>query len=65
MPKIKSNRSAAKRFKFTAKGKVKMEHAYAGHLFSSKSPSKKRKLRGTTVANNSDVKKVRLLLPYG
>ncbi|MBI4778788.1 50S ribosomal protein L35 [Candidatus Desantisbacteria bacterium] len=65
MPKIKSSKSAAKRFKFTAKGKVKMEHAFAGHLFKSKSPSKKRNLRGTTIANNSDVKKIKLLLPYG
>jgi len=65
MPKIKTNKSAAKRFKFTSKGKVKMKNAFSSHLFSSKSPSKKRKIRGTTIANNSDTRKIKALLPYG
>lgn len=65
MPKIKTNKAAAKRFKFTASGKVKMKQAFTSHLLSSKSPSRKRNLRGTTVANKSEEKKVKLLLPYG
>jgi large subunit ribosomal protein L35 len=63
MPKIKTNRAAAKRFKFTAKGKIKREHAYAGHLLSSKTPARKRRLRGLTFVNGRDAKKIRLLLP--
>ncbi|OIP40764.1 50S ribosomal protein L35 [Candidatus Desantisbacteria bacterium CG2_30_40_21] len=65
MPKIKSNRSAAKRFKFTAKGKVKMKQAFTSHLLSSKSPSRKRNLRGTAIAHKSEERKVKRMLPYG
>ncbi|MFH1095932.1 MAG: 50S ribosomal protein L35 [Candidatus Desantisbacteria bacterium] len=65
MPKIKSNRSAAKRFKFTAKGKVKMKQAFTSHLLSSKSPSRKRNLRGTAIAHKSEEAKVKRMLPYG
>jgi large subunit ribosomal protein L35 len=45
MPKIKSNRSVAKRFKVTKRGKVRRFHANASHLLSGKKSSRRRKLR--------------------
>ena len=44
MPKMKTHKGAAKRFKFTAKGKIRRNRAYAGHLFISKSAKQKRRL---------------------
>ncbi len=45
MPKIKTRRGAAKRFKLTASGKVKMKHAYLGHILTKKTTKQKRRLR--------------------
>jgi len=65
MPKVKTRRGAAKRFSFTASGKIKRNRAYLRHILSCKSPTQKRRLRqGTTVAA-ADVKQVRRLLPNG
>lgn len=58
MPKIKSHRGAAKRFKVTASGKVKRPKAYKGHLTAKKSPKRKRNLRKSTIAFKADQKKV-------
>jgi len=64
MPKIKTNRSAAKRFKATASGKVKRSHAFARHQMSCKSRKLKRKLRSSALVAKPDVPNVKRLLPY-
>ncbi|MGH7905490.1 MAG: 50S ribosomal protein L35 [Candidatus Binataceae bacterium] len=64
MPKIKTNRSAAKRFKITKTGKAMHKRAYLRHLLSSKSPNRKRRLRASGVLNAVDAKMVRALIPY-
>ncbi|GAB4331835.1 MAG: 50S ribosomal protein L35 [Candidatus Abyssubacteria bacterium] len=62
MPKMKSNRSAAKRFKRTATGKFKRRHAFKSHLLTKKSASRKRKLRKAVVVNKADAKRIVRLL---
>ena len=64
MPKIRTNRSAAKRFKATATGKVKRSHAFARHQLSAKSRKVKRKLRHSSIVAPSDTPAVKRLLPY-
>ena len=64
MPKIKTNRSAAKRFKATATGKIKRAHAFARHQMSAKTKKQKRRLRHTTLVAKADVPEVKRLLPY-
>ncbi|GBD42910.1 50S ribosomal protein L35 [bacterium HR40] len=65
MPKLKTRRSAAKRFRFTASGKVRRAHAYHRHNFSHRSRKTKRGTRGTTIAAAADAKLIRRMLPYG
>ncbi|HNR51950.1 MAG: 50S ribosomal protein L35 [Deltaproteobacteria bacterium ADurb.BinA179] len=62
--KIKTNRSAAKRFSRTGSGKVKRNKAYASHLLSSKSPKRKRNLRKATLVDSANMSGVRRMLPY-
>jgi large subunit ribosomal protein L35 len=62
--KMKTNRSAAKRFSLTGKGKVKRNKAYASHLLSSKSPKRKRNLRKATLVDSANMSGVRRMLPY-
>lgn len=57
-PKMKTNRAAAKRFKRTASGGVKRNHAYHGHLFTAKSPKRKRNLRKATMLDSADKARV-------
>ncbi|HZR80592.1 MAG TPA: 50S ribosomal protein L35 [Candidatus Binatia bacterium] len=64
MPKIKTNRSAAKRFKATGSGKVKRSHAFARHQMSCKSRKLKRKLRHGAIVTKADEAGVKRLLPY-
>lgn len=64
MPKIKTSRSAAKRFKFSKTGKAKHKRAYLRHLLSSKSRGRKRSLRQPGVLNRTDTATVHALLPY-
>ncbi|HZK18366.1 MAG TPA: 50S ribosomal protein L35 [Clostridia bacterium] len=63
MPKMKSHRGAAKRFKKTASGKIKYKHAFRGHLLGHKSAGRKRKLRKAGILNPSDAKRMRKVLP--
>ena len=64
MPKIKTNRGAAKRFKKTGTGKIKRSHAFTSHILTSKTRKRKRNLRhGTTVAA-LDQKNIAKLIPY-
>ena len=64
MPKMKTNRAAAKRFKLTAKGKLKHRKAYRSHILSTKAPKRKRQLRKDTYVDASNVKQVKRLCPY-
>lgn len=64
MPKIKTNRGAAKRFKKTGTGKIKRSHAFTSHILTSKTRKRKRNLRhGSTVAA-VDQKNIAKLIPY-
>jgi len=64
MPKVKTNRSAAKRFKVSKGGKVKHKRAYLRHLLTSKSRGRKRRLGTPGILNATDAKKMRALVPY-
>jgi large subunit ribosomal protein L35 len=64
MPKIRTNRTAAKRFTVSKSGKVKFKHAYARHMFSSKNPAEKARLRKTGILGKADAAKVRAMMPY-
>jgi large subunit ribosomal protein L35 len=64
MPKLKTNKSAAKRFKKTARGGFKRAHSHLRHILTKKSTGRKRQLRGTTMVHESDVAGLRRLLPY-
>ncbi|WHX99566.1 50S ribosomal protein L35 [Neobacillus sp. DY30] len=62
MPKMKTHRGAAKRFKKTGSGKLKRSHAYTSHLFANKSTKAKRKLRKGSLVSKGDFKRIRFLL---
>nr|WP_263325486.1 50S ribosomal protein L35 [Neobacillus sp. Marseille-Q6967] len=62
MPKMKTHRGAAKRFKKTGSGKLKRSHAYTSHLFANKSTKAKRKLRKGALVSKGDFKRIRFLL---
>ena len=62
MPKMKTHRGAAKRFKKTGSGKLKRSHAYTSHLFANKSTKAKRKLRKGALVSSGDYKRIRHLL---
>jgi len=64
MPKMKSNRAAAKRFRRTATGKIRRYKPYGNHLMTSKSPARRRKLRVATLISEADQREVAVLLPY-
>jgi large subunit ribosomal protein L35 len=64
MPKLKTHRGAAKRFKRTATGKFKRSKAFKQHILTSKSTSRKRKLRGTAVVAGVETAKLARMLPY-
>ncbi len=64
MPKMKTNKSAAKRFKITGKGKIKRRRANKSHLNEEKSAKRKRRLRKPTLVSEKEVKKIKKLLPY-
>ncbi|MDH5512379.1 MAG: 50S ribosomal protein L35 [Gammaproteobacteria bacterium] len=64
MPKLKTNRGAAKRFKKTAGGGFKRSRSHLRHILTKKSSKRKRHLRGTTTVHDTDVAGMRRLLPY-
>ena len=64
MPKMKTNRGAAKRFKKTASGNFKRGHAFKSHILTKMSQKRKRGLRRTDMINSADKKAVKKLLPY-
>jgi large subunit ribosomal protein L35 len=62
--KLKTHRGAAKRFKVTSTGKVMRAHSGKRHLLGTKRPKRMRHLRKSTMVNESDMKRVRRMLPY-
>ena len=64
MPKMKTHSGAAKRVKKTGSGKLKRSKAFTSHILTKKSSKRKRGLRQSTVVSESDMKRVRTLLPY-
>lgn len=64
MPKLKTNRGAAKRFKKTGTGKIKAKRAFARHILTSKSKNRKRQLRASKYIDQSDMKGIKKLIPY-
>jgi large subunit ribosomal protein L35 len=62
MPKLKTNRGAAKRFKQTASGGFKHRAAYRNHILTKKKMKRKRHLRGATLVAESDLRSVRRML---
>ena len=65
MPKMKTNRSAAKRFKRTKSGLFKRSKAYRGHLSASKTTKRQRRLRKSTYISSADSERVQGMLPNG
>jgi len=65
MPKIKTNRAAAKRFKKTGTGKFTFRKSHASHILTKKSSKRKRSLRQDQIIDKSNIKAVKLLLPNG
>jgi large subunit ribosomal protein L35 len=63
MPKMKTHKGSAKRFKRTGSGKVKRSHAYRSHMFANKSQKQKRKLRKGTLVSSGDYKRIKAMLP--
>lgn len=64
MPKLKTNKGAAKRFAKTGKGGFKRSHSHKRHILTKKSGKRIRNLRGPTTVHESDVKEVAQMLPY-
>ena len=65
MPKIKTNRAAAKRFKKTASGKFVHSKSHASHILTKKTTKRKRSLRKTYICDKSNTKEIKRLLPNG
>ena len=62
MPKMKTHRGAAKRFKITPKGKIKRRNAFMNHILEKKSSTRKRRLNGPAQVSCKDAKRVRRML---
>jgi large subunit ribosomal protein L35 len=65
MPKIKTNRSAAKRFKKTGTGKIVFAKSHRNHILTKKTTKRKRSLRLSQIVDKTNRKGIRLLLPNG
>ena len=64
MPKLKTNKGAAKRFKKTGSGKYKKSSSHMNHILTKKSSKRKRHLRSSSLIADADVKSIKKLLPY-
>lgn len=64
MPKMKTHRGAAKRFKLTGTGKIQRRHAFTSHILTKKSAKRKRNLRKAAIMHKGDAKRVINLIPY-
>jgi len=64
MPKMKTKKSAAKRFKVRASGSIKRAQAFKRHILTKKTTKNKRHLRGSTAVHEADVASVKAMLPF-
>ncbi|MBS0015859.1 MAG: 50S ribosomal protein L35 [Arthrospira sp. SH-MAG29] len=64
MPKLKTRKSAARRFKVTGSGKLARRKAFKSHLLQHKSSTRKRRLSKMTIVDERDAENVRLMMPY-
>ncbi len=64
MPKLKTHKGASKRFKKTGTGKIVRGHSFARHILTSKTRSRKRKLKQQVVADKADQHKLKRMIPY-
>ena len=64
MPKLKTHKGAAKRFKKTATGKVKRHHSHLRHMLTSKPHKRKKKLGAAVLVSDADTPKVKRMSPY-
>ena len=64
MPKIKSNRGAAKRFKATGSGKVVRNKAYGNHILTKKTTKRKRSMRKSGLVDDTNIRGIKRMLPY-
>ena len=64
MPKLKTHSGAKKRFKVTKNGKIKRAHAFKSHILTKKDTKRTRRLRQNTMADATNVKAIKLLIPY-
>jgi len=64
MPKLKTHKGAAKRFKKTGTGKVKRGHSHLRHILTSKGKKRKRKLGKSALVSDGDLAKVKRMIPY-
>lgn len=65
MPKLKTHKGAAKRFRITATGKIKRGHSFARHILTKKTTKRKRQLDTDGIVAKADEKLVKRMLPYG
>ena len=64
MPKMKTSKSAAKRFKVTGTGKLKRAKAYKSHILTKKSTKRKRNLRQAAITDATNAQNMKKILPY-
>ena len=64
MPKLKTKRAAAMRFKVTGTGKLKRNKAYKSHILTKKTTKRKRNLRKATITDKTNEKNMKKILPY-
>jgi len=64
MPKMKTHKSSAKRFKVSSSGIIIRSKAYKSHILTKKTAKRKRNLRKSTTVSSAEVRKVKVLLPY-
>ncbi|MEO8100620.1 MAG: 50S ribosomal protein L35 [Acidobacteriota bacterium] len=64
MTKLKTHKGAAKRFKKTSTGKIKRRHAFARHILTSKSRTRKRRLGQSVILDDTNAKEIARMLPY-
>ena len=64
MPKIKTHSGAKQRFNLTKNGKVKRAHAFKSHILTKKDTKRTRNLRKNTMADKTNIKAIKLMIPY-
>ena len=64
MPKLKTNRGAAKRYRKTGSGKIRRNSAFTSHILTTKTTKRKRNLRKPSIMASSDAKRISVLIPY-